>query len=63
MTLYTSSPFSEAVGWGIFPAVMAETEDMPSPDEREDTLERARFRSDLDSVSMWALPLFTSIVP
>jgi diacylglycerol kinase family enzyme len=36
------APFSEAVGWGIFPDVMAETEDMSSPDEREDTLERDR---------------------
>jgi diacylglycerol kinase (ATP) len=36
------APFSEAVGWGIFPDVIAETEDMRCPDEREDTLERDR---------------------
>jgi diacylglycerol kinase (ATP) len=36
------APFSEAVGWGIFPDVMAETADMESPDEREDTLDRDR---------------------
>jgi diacylglycerol kinase family enzyme len=43
-------PFSEAVGWGIFPGVMAETEDMASPDEREDTLERDRcvFRASIE---------------
>ena len=44
------APFSEAVGWGIFPNVMAETEDMASPDEREDTLERDRrsFRANIE---------------
>jgi diacylglycerol kinase family enzyme len=36
------APFSEAIGWGIFPDVMAETAELPSPDEREDTLERDR---------------------
>jgi len=44
------APFSEAVGWGIFPDVMAETEDMDSPEEREDTLERDRllFRASIE---------------
>jgi diacylglycerol kinase family enzyme len=44
------APFSEAVGWGIFPDVMAKTEDMASPDEREDTLERDRrlFRASIE---------------
>jgi diacylglycerol kinase family enzyme len=44
------APFSEAIGWGIFPDVMAETEDMASPDEREDTLERDRrmFRASIE---------------
>jgi diacylglycerol kinase family enzyme len=44
------APFSEAVGWGIFPDVMAETEHMASPDEREDTLERDRslFRASIE---------------
>jgi diacylglycerol kinase (ATP) len=35
-------PFSEAIGWGIFPDVMVETKDLPTPDEREDVLERDR---------------------
>jgi diacylglycerol kinase (ATP) len=44
------APFSEAVGWGIFPDVIAETQDMSSPDEREDTLERDRhlFRASIE---------------
>jgi diacylglycerol kinase family enzyme len=44
------APFSEAVGWGIFPEVMAETEDLAAPDEREDTLERDRrlFRASIE---------------
>jgi diacylglycerol kinase (ATP) len=44
------APFSEAVGWGVFPDVMAETEAMSSPDEREDTLERDRrsFRANIE---------------
>jgi diacylglycerol kinase family enzyme len=44
------APFSEAVGWGIFPDVMAVTEDMATPDEREDTLERDRrlFRAGIE---------------
>lgn len=44
------APFSEAVGWGIFPDVMAETADLPSPEEREDTLERDRhmFRATIE---------------
>jgi diacylglycerol kinase family enzyme len=44
------APFSEAVGWGIFPDVMAETEGEPCPDEREDTLERDRqvFRASIE---------------
>jgi diacylglycerol kinase family enzyme len=43
-------PFSEAVGWGVFPDVIAETEHMASPDEREDTLERDRrlFRASIE---------------
>jgi diacylglycerol kinase (ATP) len=32
--------FSEAVGWGLFPAAMAKAKDLSSPDERERTLER-----------------------
>ena len=44
------APFSEAVGWGIFPDVMAETEDMEFPDEREETLARDRrlFRATIE---------------
>jgi len=44
------APFSEVVGWGIFPDVIAETEDMSSPDEREETLERDRhlFRASIE---------------
>jgi diacylglycerol kinase (ATP) len=36
------APFSEAVGWGVFPDVIAETEEMATPEEREDTLARDR---------------------
>jgi diacylglycerol kinase family enzyme len=32
--------FSEAIGWGLFPAAMAKAKDLSSPDERERTLER-----------------------
>ncbi|HVR20468.1 MAG TPA: acylglycerol kinase family protein, partial [Polyangiaceae bacterium] len=32
--------FSEALGWGLFPAAMAKAKDLSSPDERERTLER-----------------------
>jgi diacylglycerol kinase family enzyme len=44
------APFSEAIGWGIFPDVMAETAEMSDPDEREDTLERDRrlFRATIE---------------
>jgi diacylglycerol kinase family enzyme len=44
------APFSEAVGWGIFPDVMAEAERVSLPDEREDTLERDRrlFRASIE---------------
>jgi diacylglycerol kinase (ATP) len=44
------APFSEAVGWGIFPDVMAEAERISLPDEREDTLERDRrlFRASIE---------------
>lgn len=44
------APFSEAVGWGIFPDVIAETDKMACPDEREDTLERDRcsFRATIE---------------
>jgi diacylglycerol kinase family enzyme len=35
-------PFSEAVGWGLFPEVMAEANDSTSPGKREHTLERDR---------------------
>jgi diacylglycerol kinase family enzyme len=38
----TPTTFSEAVGWGLFPDLMARTEKMPLPDRREDTLERDR---------------------
>jgi diacylglycerol kinase family enzyme len=36
------SPFSEAVGWGIFPKVIKKTDALPSPERREHTLERDR---------------------
>jgi diacylglycerol kinase (ATP) len=36
------TPFSEAVGWGIFPKVIKKTDALPSPDRREHTLERDR---------------------
>ncbi len=53
------APFSEAIGWGIFPDVIAETTDLASPDEREDTLERDRraFRARID----WAKPVHYDI--
>ena len=35
-------PFSEAVGWGIFPAVIDETQRMSYPDATEHTIERDR---------------------
>ncbi len=38
----TLAPFSEAVGWGVFPAVMEETRRMSTQDEPEDTLDRDR---------------------
>lgn len=43
-------PFSEAIGWGIFPDVIAEADRMATPEEREDTLERDRalFRSRIE---------------
>jgi diacylglycerol kinase (ATP) len=42
-------PFSEAVGWGVFPDLMARTEELSSPDQREHTLERDRnlFRDEI----------------
>jgi diacylglycerol kinase family enzyme len=48
------APFSEAVGWGIFPDVMAETADLASPNEREDTLERDRqmFRAKVERAKL-----------
>jgi len=36
------APFSEAVGWGVFPSVMANTARLSSPDEVEHTLKRDR---------------------
>ena len=36
------SPFSEAVGWGVFPKVIKKTDVLPSPERREHTLERDR---------------------
>lgn len=46
----TLMPFSEAVGWGVFPDLMARTEEMSSPDQRERTLERDRklFREEIE---------------
>jgi diacylglycerol kinase (ATP) len=46
----TLTPFSEAVGWGAFPDLMARTERMSSPDQRESTLERDRklFREEIE---------------
>lgn len=43
----TLAPFSEAVGWGIFPSVIARADRMSEPDEPVHTLERDRevFRS------------------
>jgi len=38
----TLVPFSEAVGWGIFPEVIADANRMSFPDEPEHTLERDR---------------------
>jgi diacylglycerol kinase (ATP) len=38
----TLAPFSEAVGWGVFPSVMANTARMSWPDEPRRTLERDR---------------------
>lgn len=38
----TPTPFSEAVGWGAFPNLMARTERMSLPEQREHTLERDR---------------------
>jgi diacylglycerol kinase family enzyme len=45
----TLRPFSEVVGWGVFPALMARTEELSSPDQREHTLERDRrlFREEI----------------
>jgi diacylglycerol kinase family enzyme len=47
----TLAPFSEAAGWGIFPAVIASTARMSSQDEPESTLERDRsvFQSVIES--------------
>jgi diacylglycerol kinase (ATP) len=47
----TLAPFSESVGWGVFPSVMAKTKRMSSEDEPEDTLERDRsvFQSVVES--------------
>jgi diacylglycerol kinase family enzyme len=44
------APLSEAVGWGIFPDVMAEAQGVALPDEREDTLDRDRhlFRANIE---------------
>ena len=38
----TTARFSEGVGWGVFPSVMARTKRMPEPDEAKRTLERDR---------------------
>jgi diacylglycerol kinase family enzyme len=38
----TLTRFSEAVGWGLFPALMAEADESTSPGGRERTLERDR---------------------
>lgn len=35
--------FAEAIGWGIFPDIMARTQDLAQPQEPEQTLERDRF--------------------
>lgn len=47
----TLAPFSEAAGWGVFPAVIATTDRMSSADQPEDTLERDRavFQSVIES--------------
>ena len=37
-----NEPFSEAVGWGLFPATMAEANESTSPGGRERTLDRDR---------------------
>jgi diacylglycerol kinase (ATP) len=47
----TLVPFSEGVGWGVFPSVMEATKRMSSQDEPEDTLDRDRsvFQSVVES--------------
>lgn len=47
----TYAAFSEAVGWGVFPSVIAHTDRMSWPAERERTLERDRrvFRDLIDA--------------
>lgn len=50
----TLAPFSEAVGWGVFPSVMEETRRMSIQDEPEDTLDRDRsvFQSVVESAEL-----------